>query len=679
MFALISIAIFATCDGWGGSIHREITSIALRHLSSNKVTKRYFREHLGDAESIMRASTWADTDEASSAYPGSDDLHFSNTPWRECSPFNMTRDCGFEGSGQCIVTGIADMVMIATDPTRSKEERTDALKFVLHLVADMHQPLHTGFMKDNGGCNILLDSEPKMSLHQMWDYGLVDHTVASEVDHGVSTVPLPSTIDGRESLIEYTSALATESSTLFTCAFAYRDETGEFIVSKSTLSPEYMASRRMVAIERIATAGQRLAQLINLMAISFARNKLRRVPVVSTPVPKPVSTNRYELLDIEFEPDEIVDRFTEFISVPKVEKKGAAKKSTDTDAWDTLSPDTSLIHIGSANLDDIVLIKSNEAYWLTCADILREDPKYAPMMGTIFRVRFMRNRRRTEPIMFFADAVCFGVSHTMTREEFLTILIRISGNRDNTTIASELTAPVASATRMNQKDVLDIAPLRWEAVRQLPHGVSVGRYVRGWTVLYKENPDPVLGYVEHLRNVHVDMIGEQIRRAESMNLTMDALWDLDFYSNFASIKAHQFRNMIILTHKNTLTDRDMFEVRYAISRSVAPDGEQLISLIDTTIFDGLVTPRIHKGIWAISKKSKGTIKSDFIHRPTFVFEIRDIWTVLMGEGRNRIDTFNAIKGYFMYPSMLSYGVAYIEWTIKPFVLMEHQEPLLTSP
>ena len=664
---LISIWI-SQSHGWGGDIHRKITEDALKSPTMSRVGRKYLTSHLGsDERTIIRESTWADSDEATAKYPGSDDLHFSNTPWRACAPFEISRDCGFEGSGQCIVTGIADMVMIAIDPNRSTDERIDALKFVIHLVADIHQPLHTGFIKDNGGCNILLETDPKMSLHQMWDYGLVDHTVASEVAQSDLIVPLPSTIDGRETLIEYASALATESSTLFTCDVAYRDEAGEYIVSKSTLSPEYIASRRIVAIERIATAGQRLAQLINLMAVSFSLNRSHRAPVIPTQLPNPVSTNRYEILDMEFEPDEIVDKFTEFIAAPPREKRAAEQQpATETDGWDTLSPDTSQIHVGAANLDDVVLIKSNEAYWFTCREILRRDPRYIPLGGILFRVRFLRNRRRTEPIMFFTDAVCFGSSHPVTRAEFLTILNHISGNRDSKTVASELTDQVVSATRRSHTDVLDIAPMRWEAVKTLSEGLSVGRYIRGWTVLYKDNPAPVLGYVEHLRNSHMDIITAQVQRALVINKTIGDIWEREFYSKFASIKGHQYRNMVIYIHSNTLNDPDLYEMRFTMTRGVHSDGDEMISLIDTRIFDGLLTPKIHKGLWAIA--NKGQSYSNFPNRPTFKRELHDIWTVLSDQGNNRLKSLKAIKGYFMYPSMLSPRTAYIEWTTKAFVL-----------
>jgi nuclease S1 len=43
------------------------------------------------------------------------------------------------------------MVMQATDIRLSLSDRADAIKFLLHLIADIHQPLHTGFAKDAGG------------------------------------------------------------------------------------------------------------------------------------------------------------------------------------------------------------------------------------------------------------------------------------------------------------------------------------------------------------------------------------------------------------------------------------------------------------------------------------------------------------------------------------------------
>ena len=53
--------------------------------------------------------------------------------------------------------------------------RRDALKYLVHFVGDLHQPLHLGNLKDKGGERIrLLNSGENVSLHYLWDGGLID-------------------------------------------------------------------------------------------------------------------------------------------------------------------------------------------------------------------------------------------------------------------------------------------------------------------------------------------------------------------------------------------------------------------------------------------------------------------------------------------------------------------------
>ena len=56
------------------------------------------------------------------------------------------------------------------------EERLKALKYVVHFVADVHQPLHAGFADDRGGNKYQLQAFGRgTNLHAVWDVGLVEH------------------------------------------------------------------------------------------------------------------------------------------------------------------------------------------------------------------------------------------------------------------------------------------------------------------------------------------------------------------------------------------------------------------------------------------------------------------------------------------------------------------------
>ena len=58
-------------------------------------------------------------------------------------------------------------------PPPTKEERVEALKFLIHLAGDLHQPLHVSRARDRGGHDIAVEFvDNKTNLHRVWDSGL---------------------------------------------------------------------------------------------------------------------------------------------------------------------------------------------------------------------------------------------------------------------------------------------------------------------------------------------------------------------------------------------------------------------------------------------------------------------------------------------------------------------------
>lgn len=194
----------------------------------------------------------------------------------------------FATAGQpndCIVTKItqfADEVHPGTPPA----ERLVAVRFLLHLVGDVHQPLHTIDRADQGGnCTaIQLPGGEPVSLHAYWD----DHTVRSALAAQreaagrrltalVRQIP-PAT--RAEWIRSSPDAWALESHQAAK-ATAYRDITGASparrgVTLKShgdtpgrcpsidlyTMKPDYAAAASQVALDRMQRAAVRLAHLL---------------------------------------------------------------------------------------------------------------------------------------------------------------------------------------------------------------------------------------------------------------------------------------------------------------------------------------------------------------------------------------------------------------------------------
>jgi hypothetical protein len=68
-------------------------------------------------------------------------LHFVNVP-RNAEAVDTARDCA---NGECVVGAIRKYRDIAADATAPREQRIEALKFLIHFVGDVHQPLHVSY------------------------------------------------------------------------------------------------------------------------------------------------------------------------------------------------------------------------------------------------------------------------------------------------------------------------------------------------------------------------------------------------------------------------------------------------------------------------------------------------------------------------------------------------------
>jgi hypothetical protein len=179
---------FAVClslglVSWGVTGHRTIGEIAERHLSPQ--AKAAVKEILG-RESMAEVSTWAD--EIRSANPETGPWHFINVP----SGLNFT---DFEAQVKTMpATNVYKALMSAEktlkDNKNSRAQKEEALKFIIHFVGDMHQPMHVSHAEDKGGNTIELSFEGEdTNLHALWDSKLLDHEglsydkLADKFDH----------------------------------------------------------------------------------------------------------------------------------------------------------------------------------------------------------------------------------------------------------------------------------------------------------------------------------------------------------------------------------------------------------------------------------------------------------------------------------------------------------------
>jgi hypothetical protein len=176
----------APAMGWWCEGHEAVAIIAGKHMSpaamaaTTKLLKDYpalipraCKDAVTDPMAI--ASTWADDVKRSEK---TSSWHYMDLPLgmkkgdpeEYCAPIGPSVNGG-ERPG-CILSALRSMVNILHSEKESAEEKATALRYLIHLVGDLHQPLHTTANNDQGGnCTpVQFFDEPKVAnLHAVWD------------------------------------------------------------------------------------------------------------------------------------------------------------------------------------------------------------------------------------------------------------------------------------------------------------------------------------------------------------------------------------------------------------------------------------------------------------------------------------------------------------------------------
>ena len=164
--ALVAIAVPSPALAWGKTGHRVIAAIADTQLSG--LTRAHVKEIIG-VESLDEAANWPDE-------MRSDLAPFwqkTATPWHYVTLDGITYDhAPPEGDA---LEALGRFRATLQDPAASLADKQLALRFVVHLVGDLHQPLHVGKCCDRGGNDVKVTWFGKpTNLHAVWDSAIVD-------------------------------------------------------------------------------------------------------------------------------------------------------------------------------------------------------------------------------------------------------------------------------------------------------------------------------------------------------------------------------------------------------------------------------------------------------------------------------------------------------------------------
>lgn len=160
---------------WSKTGHRVVGEVAQEHLT--KKAAKAIAEIL-DGQSLAEASTFGDEIKADDAYRKFSAWHYVNYPADKKYGDEPPSDQGD------LMIGIEKCIEIVTDENSSKKDKAFYLKLLVHLIGDLHQPMHVGRLEDKGGNDIQVQWFNKGSnLHRVWDSNMID-------DYGMSYTEL---------------------------------------------------------------------------------------------------------------------------------------------------------------------------------------------------------------------------------------------------------------------------------------------------------------------------------------------------------------------------------------------------------------------------------------------------------------------------------------------------------
>ena len=242
---LLAAALVAVgpAGAFGGAGHRLVADQADRQLTPAARAEVTRLLALEPGATMQSVSTWADETRSLGTGP----WHYVNFHRGEPCTYEPARLCI---AGKCVV-GALDQQIEVLGSNAPDADRLTALKFVVHLVADVHQPLHAGFFDDRGGNSYQLQAFDKgTNLHALWDSGLIG--------------AWPGGLDALQAAVHAEPPVVVQGSPM-----SWAEEScrivgqARFYPDGRSLAPEYLPLWGPTLVQRLRAAGQRLGTVLN--------------------------------------------------------------------------------------------------------------------------------------------------------------------------------------------------------------------------------------------------------------------------------------------------------------------------------------------------------------------------------------------------------------------------------
>lgn len=186
---VISLTAATPAHAWGARGHRLIAEIAYAQLTPraraqvDALLASDFSASPGcPLRSFEDAALWSDCVKAIPSYRNQSSWHYDNIPF--CGPVVYEDYCA---DGNCATAAIARAERTMRNARASSRDRQRALARLVHLIGDLHQPLHAITNNDRGGNSVRVNlvggwnaTSDADNLHALWDSALVDYALAAD-------------------------------------------------------------------------------------------------------------------------------------------------------------------------------------------------------------------------------------------------------------------------------------------------------------------------------------------------------------------------------------------------------------------------------------------------------------------------------------------------------------------
>lgn len=167
-----------TAGAWGVLGHRIVGEVASHYLSAK--AKLAVKQILG-TESMAMSANWADFIKSDTSYNYLSSWHYVNLPAglsrNDLNQFLNKPEVN-------IYTKLNELISTLKAGKITPEQRKMTLRLIIHLVGDLHQPMHTARKDDLGGNRIQLSwFGERSNLHRVWDEQLIDFQQLSYTEY----------------------------------------------------------------------------------------------------------------------------------------------------------------------------------------------------------------------------------------------------------------------------------------------------------------------------------------------------------------------------------------------------------------------------------------------------------------------------------------------------------------